>query len=247
MFKMENHVVVEMTGIPGAGKSHLTNNIKSYFKGRYAVNVIDQNDLYREKNLHGLKKFLTGVKILLDPTYLPVFFACFSQPVKSGRKIKYLLKILFQQEYLLRRLKNQPREIYILDEGFLQLYSIYMDDRKEEKIRKRLYRLLNLYPKNVNAFVLYIDGDAEMSFKRLEQRQGKYPTSYWECPDEKAKKEYLEGFRAACERLTAGLPDYVRVMRIPADFNESDVEKICREIANQTGFEENCHDKGVKQ
>lgn len=222
-------MAIEFLGICGSGKTYLNGKLKAMLQNEN-IEVYDRTDLYTQQKLNKATRLLSGIKLLFNPTYFLLYTDLLFTSFDKNR-FNYLTKILLQQEYLTRQLKKTNSTVYLIDEGFTHLQWTFIGDcssNNKNKVKKYLNKLYKKY-KNAEFMLLCIDGNAELSYHRINNREQGWPKCFSE-EDEISKLQKLNDYLNEYEIILSLLPKDVKKQHIPAAFDDNDIELCFRNI-----------------
>ena len=179
--------VVELTGIPGSGKTFLSNQLfdcLSSDKKMSSFTFHNRRTIYYERNEHGLRKLLSTLSLLFNHLYLKLFLLLlFSPKYKRERKpkLKYLIKILLQQRFVTKKTKNCDNNVFIIDEGFIHLQYIFLENmHSSSSLQKHMVLLTKMLSQYRNTFFVtfFVECDVKKAFERIQSRDQGWPIGF---------------------------------------------------------------------
>lgn len=173
-------MILEFIGVPGSGKSHISNDLAKELKKRN-FNVLTNEKLiqiYKKRNL------IINIMNILPCLFKVDFYLIVILIMKDKRplKSKYILFKLLIRRILVYQIINKDNRrdnIYLLDEGLLHFGVALFRNRKkinERDIIKYINNIQNIkkYKRNEYLYV-FIEGDIETNFNRIESRESNWP------------------------------------------------------------------------
>lgn len=240
--------IIELTGIPGSGKSYIKDVLIHRFNKDN--DVLDREHLYikREEKYCGKKKALFAIKVIISKQFCGLFCQLLiNRKHRANRlaKIKYLLKILMQQKFIIEYLKKNKDCTIILDEGFIHVSNIFLDiyptNSKQWTITaRRLLNLVKLYNTS-DIFLVNVTSDVDSCVKRIDKRN-RWPAIF-DGADYGEKVEYLQNYLKSITAQVNFLRNTMIVFDIQNDYSiEGEIDEIkINEIVSFTNTKQAMH------
>lgn len=178
-------MIIEITAIPGSGKTYLSNMLVNYLRENLdneAYNMITRDQIlelrkpYQKNILYKTIEFLPylgkdSINILLELA-----------KKKKIRPLRYAINILINFSTINTIQKNDRRKcIFILDESILHLSTSFFKDTSDFKKAKMYFEKINsinnINFNEKNIIKVFIDSSVKENIERINQRKQGWPIS----------------------------------------------------------------------
>jgi thymidylate kinase len=172
---MKNRVVfLEFNGIPGSGKTTLSDRVIENMKGvSYTVESYHQLiEKPTRNNLKRLVRYLFSIKLSsFKIGYLALMYLITNKKLNHENGLRVISLIVLFDFYQKKSLANDE-EVILVDQGMVQqmVSMLFESELIAEKYVKKLIRYTQ--KKDMGIFIVNIDLDINESFERLTRREG---------------------------------------------------------------------------
>lgn len=172
---MKNRVVfLEFNGIPGSGKTTLSDRVIENMKGA-SYTVESYHQLIKKptrNNLKRLVRYLFSIKLSsFKIGYLALMYLITNKKFNHENGLRVISLIVLFNFYQKKSLANDE-EVILVDQGLVQqmVSMLFESELIAEKYVKKLIRYTQ--KKDMGIFIVNIDLDINESFERLTKREG---------------------------------------------------------------------------
>jgi len=172
---MKNRVVfLEFNGIPGSGKTTLSDRVIENMKGA-SYTVESYHQLIKKptrNNLKRLVRYLFSIKLSsFKIGYLALMYLITNKKLNHENGLRVISLIVLFDFYQKKSLANDE-EVILVDQGMVQqmVSMLFESELIAEKYVKKLIRYTQ--KKDMGIFIVNIDLDINESFERLTRREG---------------------------------------------------------------------------
>jgi hypothetical protein len=172
---MKNRVVfLEFNGIPGSGKTTLSDRVIENMKGA-SYTVESYHQLIKKptrNNLKRLVRYLFSIKLSsLKIGYLALMYLITNKKFNHENGLRVISLIVLFNFYQKKSLANDE-EVILVDQGMVQqmVSMLFESELIAEKYVKKLIRYTQ--KKDMGIIIVNIDLDINESFERLTKREG---------------------------------------------------------------------------
>lgn len=172
---MKNRVVfLEFNGIPGSGKTTLSDRVIENMKGvSYTVESYHQLiEKPTRNNLKRLVRYLFSIKLSsFKIGYLALMYLITNKKLNHENGLRVISLIVLFDFYQKKSLANDE-EVILVDQGMVQqmVSMLFESELIAEKYVKKLIRYTQ--KKDMGIIIVNIDLDINESFERLTKREG---------------------------------------------------------------------------
>lgn len=170
----EKIIFLEFNGIPGSGKTTLSNRIITDMKGmNYSVESYHQIiKKPTRKNLRHLILYLFSVK---PSSYKMGYFALmylFTNKILSHGNWLRVVSLIIHFDFYQKKSLDQNDEVIMIDQGIIQqtISMLYKSELIADKYIKKIIKYMK--KKELGIYIINVDLDIKESFNRLCQRKG---------------------------------------------------------------------------
>ncbi|AST93631.1 hypothetical protein BC6307_21370 [Sutcliffiella cohnii] len=204
-------MVIEFLGVPGAGKTYLTNSLIDYLKKEINSSrfiLITRKDIenkkrvnYKSKCLKHISFFIILIRIM-DINILTLLFKILSTKdsifVKKRNLIYFIYTLLNYN--IINQIKKENSDkncVFILDEGLAHISSIFFSEKDGVgdimSYFKRINSIKGIKYRDHKKLYIFVDGTVEKNFERMSKRKQGFPMS-WKKLDEVEKTNLLKEY-----------------------------------------------------
>jgi len=176
-------MIIEFVGIPGSGKTYISNKLNHYLKGNFPnQKVVHNKDLFHKIKKNGkLKAIKNLIPILFKLSFYKMLFHILigkaSYKQKKQLIIIFLIRLLMYKEI---EKKQSQDYIFVLDEGFSHFSISYFRQQKIipnqgdfNQFFAKIDILLNYH--SFYKYYIFIDSHVDKNYQRIEKRSKGWP------------------------------------------------------------------------
>lgn len=203
-------VYFELYGLPGAGKSTVSNIVVAQLKSR-GYKLATYDDIYYRLGRGYFRKIRFYLEVLYHFSEYRLFFYFFKlYKCCHKRNIRYLNKLIYFSHQILMTANSGSYDIIFLDEGLIQFISslFYAESYQNNKYLKNIVAILDEYIK-INPVFCSIEVNESM--QRIKNRPYQRKTRYSFSVGSSMLKSVLEYRNYNLKSISSAFPPHIQI------------------------------------